>query len=37
MVLATSPAVERMAELAGYSPMPGTVWVKDLRKKKEAA
>lgn len=37
IVVATTPAVERMAELAGYSPLPGTIWIKDLRKKREAA
>ncbi len=37
MVVATTPAVEQMAKLAGYTALPGTVWVKDLRKKKEAA
>lgn len=37
MVIATNATVERMAELAGYKPLPGTVWVKDLRKKRAAA
>jgi len=37
MVVASTPAVERMAELAGYTRLPGTVWTKDLRKKEEAA
>jgi hypothetical protein len=37
MVVATSEAVGRMAELAGYTQFPGTIWIKDLRKKKEAA
>jgi hypothetical protein len=37
MVIATTPAVERMAELAGYTRLPGTCWTKDLRKKEEAA
>jgi hypothetical protein len=37
MLVASNPTVERMAELAGYTKLPGTVWTKDLRKKEEAA
>jgi hypothetical protein len=36
-LVATNENVERLAELAGYTRLPGTVWVKDLRKKEAAA
>lgn len=37
MLIASNPTVERMAQLAGYTKMTGTVWTKDLRKKGVAA
>jgi hypothetical protein len=37
MLVAGNATIERMAELAGYTKVPGTVWRKDLRKKGVAA
>jgi len=37
LVIAETDTVARMAELCGYRQVPGTVWIKDLRKKEEAA
>jgi len=37
MAIASDENVEGLLKVAGYTQMPGTIWIKDLRKKEEAA